>query len=466
MVGQPNPYDELPYRSHLVEWAAPERLALASLLHGGPRAPLDEYRVLELGCGDAANLLPLAYYRRHAAFVGVDGAGSRIAISQARKAALCLSNLEFIHSDFLTAGKRVSGEFDYIIAHGVLSWIPDQVRDAILGLCSQRLRPGGLLYLNYNTRPGWNVRGLVREFLLAQTGQITALPSRAQLAQEVSAQLASSLAENEHPYSKLLANEFRFVCENDISYVAHEFLAPDNHPYWQSEFLALARAFGLEYVADADFNYTSGRIPEDLAPGLKKQQIIGRTLADTVDLLCYRQLHSPIFTRSPFERRPADTKELENLVVASCLAPCTSSDTQNPMFRHPSGYQVEVKEEPVRIALERLQRLWPRGLRVKAAFPVVGNVLDDLTLLHRNGLVELRCIEPGEFEICPEALNRLEARESGCVTTPYHTREAVPAKFNDGNNCACGEGQVLLHGQTLSAVSPDSRSPSMASAVA
>jgi len=75
---QSNPYDELPYKSYSVEWTAPERLALASLLHGGPRKSLDSYRMLELGCGDGSNLLPLAYYRRQGTFTGIDGAGSQI----------------------------------------------------------------------------------------------------------------------------------------------------------------------------------------------------------------------------------------------------------------------------------------------------------------------------------------------------------------------------------------------------
>ena len=120
-----NPYDELPYTSFPIEWTAPERLALASFLHGGPRTRLDEYRVLELGCGNGANLLPLAYYRRQATFVGVDGAQSQIEVAQARQAALELSNLEFIHTDFLTATDRLSGQFDFILAHGVFSWVPE-----------------------------------------------------------------------------------------------------------------------------------------------------------------------------------------------------------------------------------------------------------------------------------------------------------------------------------------------------
>jgi SAM-dependent methyltransferase len=421
-----NPYDELPYKCLPIEWTAPERLALASLLHGGPRPPLDTYRVLELGCGDGANLLPLAYYRRHATFVGVDGAHSQIEIADARKSALELSNIEFIHSDFLTAAHQLSGSFDYIIAHGIFSWVPHDVRDALLELCAQHLRRGGLLYLNYNTRPGWNVRGMVREFLLAQTAGMKTLRMRADLAQDVAAKIVSSLTVGEHPYSQLIANEFQFVCENHVSYVAHEYLAADNHPYWRSEFLTLARRYSLEYVADADFCYSSGRIPESLAPRLGKEQITGRTLDDTVDLLCYRQLHSPILTQGPLEWNPPALEEFANLLVVSCLVPCAPNGGESPMFQHPSGYEVEAKEAVMAAALKRLQPLWPKGLRIGAVFPDVSKVVDDLKLLQRNGLIELRCIEPSECGVCPDSLNRLESHYGAYVTTPYHTREAVP----------------------------------------
>ncbi|MEP6935336.1 MAG: class I SAM-dependent methyltransferase, partial [Nitrospirota bacterium] len=197
-----NPYDELPYRSLPIEWTAPERLAVASLLHGGPRAPLDTYRVLEIGCGNGANLLPLAFYRRQGNFVGVDGACSQIEIAEARKSELKLSSIDFICADFLTAAKQLSGQFDYIIAHGIFSWVSHDVRDALLGLCAERLSRGGLLYLNYNTRPGWNIRGMVREFLLAQTAGIASLLDRARAAQVVAAKVVESLRVGEHPYSQ------------------------------------------------------------------------------------------------------------------------------------------------------------------------------------------------------------------------------------------------------------------------
>jgi SAM-dependent methyltransferase len=421
-----NPYDELPYKSFPIDWTAPERLAVVSLLHGGPRPPLQHYRVLDLGCGNGANVLRLAYYRRQATFVGVDGAASQIELANVRKSALGLSNLEFIHTDFRTANQRLSGQFDYILAHGIFSWVSQEIRDALLELFAERLRPGGLLYLNYNTRPGWNVRGLVREFLLAQTAGERSLRARAELAKQIAAKVVAALAAVEHHYSQLLANEFRFVGEGDDSWVGHEFLAEYNFPYWRSEFLELARRYHLEYVADADFNYNSGRVPEELMPRLEIAQITGRSLEDTVDLLCYRQLHSPILTPGPWRRELPGIAEFADLFVASCLKLSPPSPTaSHTIFKHPSGYEVEAKEGFMQSALTKLQAGWPRGLRVRETFTDVQQVEEDLRLLHRNGLIELRCVEPGDWGVDGGVLNRLERDWGNYYTTPYHTTVEV-----------------------------------------
>jgi len=60
-----NPFDEFPYLAYPIECTSPEHLALASLVHGGPRLPLERYRVLELGCANGANLLPLEFMLRN-----------------------------------------------------------------------------------------------------------------------------------------------------------------------------------------------------------------------------------------------------------------------------------------------------------------------------------------------------------------------------------------------------------------
>ncbi len=426
VIASPNAYDHLPYKSLPIEWTAPERLALTSRLHGGPQPSLESYRVLELGCADGANLLPLAHYRRQGTFIGIDGAKSQVDLANSRKETLGLDNVEFIHSDFLSIRQQLSGYFDFIIAHGVFSWVPHEVRNALFEICAEHLPPGGLLYLNYNTRPGWNIRGMVREFLLGQTAEITDLRLQAEMAQKVAEKLVASLEKDESPYSQLMANEFRFICENHVSYVAHEYLAVDNYAYWRSEFMTLADGYDLNYVADADFNYTTGRVSEDLPLRLMKEKITGQDPMDTVDLLSYRQLHSPILTKGQWNSKPMNFEEFGNLFIASCLTPILSNESENPMLQHPSGYQVEVKEAVILHAMKKLQPLWPHGLRVYEIFPDVGHVMADLRLLHRNGLIELRCLDPGEFGVSGDLLNSLENDWGGYKTTIYHTRESAP----------------------------------------
>lgn len=418
-------YDEFPYKSLPIEWTAPERLGLVSMLHGGPRPPLDSFRVLELGCGNGANLIPQAFYRRCGVFVGLDSARSQIDIAESRRRRLDLSNLQFLHADLRDADDVLEGEFDYVVAHGVFSWVPQRVRDALLRLCANRLRRGGILYLNYNANPGWKVRGMVREFLLAHTAGLDGLKARAEAAQAVAARVVSIVPAHDHPYSTLIANEFKFVCEIDASYIAHEYLAPENQAYWRSEFLALLRHHGFEFVADADFNYNSGRLPEGIDLTLAEQEIAGRCVEDTLDLFCYRQLHSPILTKSPLTRELPTLESFGALFVASSLTPSRQDREGSATFQHSSGYEVEAKETSVKEALNCLHRIWPRGVRVDDLFPDVERVKEDLRLLHRSGLIELRLIDYVDLEVDPGPLAAMEVEWGGYFTTRYHTCEAV-----------------------------------------
>ena len=98
------------------------------------------------------------------------------------------------------------------------------------------------------------------------------------------------------------------------------------------------------------------------------------------------------------------------------------------MFEHPCGYRVEVTTHVMQTAFTTLERLWPLGLSVGELFTNASGVMDDLLLLHRNGVIELRCADGLHGDIDPEPLNRLENRIGGYSTSPYHTRvETVSA---------------------------------------
>jgi hypothetical protein len=145
-----------------------------------------------------------------------------------------------------------------------------------------------------------------------------------------------------------------------------------------------------------------------------------------VDFLCYRQLHSPILTKGPFARAPIAPDQFAHLLIASPLAPCAASEGVPATFRHPSGYEVDVKDDVVKNALDRLCPIWPNAIKVGDLFADVGRLIDDLRLLHRNGLIDLRLIEFPTSELNMETLRTME-REAGYFTTAYHTREAATA---------------------------------------
>lgn len=417
-----DPYDELPYCAYPITWTAPERLAIASLLHGGPRLPLDRYRVLELGCANGANLLPMAWYRQHGDFTGLDASVRQIALANDAREQLGLSNLRFIQGDFRSASDQLEGPFDIIIAHGVFSWVTNEARDAMLEMCSALLAPDGLLYLNYNTQPGWSVRGMVRDFLMQHTAHVKSLKERAEMCREVSARVISPLKSKEHAYTMLMANEFKLVAQNQPAYIAHEYLSPENNAYWRSDFFTILKRFGFDFVADADFNCISNQITNELTELLIKENLSGRTAADSADLLCYRQMQSPILKHTPFVAQPCSNGEFSDLFIASSLT-ALEDDKHGPVmtFRQPSGQEIEIGDEPFCRALLELQKTCPRGLHIGSLFADVAANRENIEYLLELELIELRCIEPGDFAPLPGPLNELEESLRHISTSPWHT---------------------------------------------
>lgn len=422
-----DPYDELPYCAFPVEWTAPERIALASLLHGGPRLPLDSYRVLELGCANGANLLPMAWYRQHAEFTGLDSSARQIALANDSKDKLGMKNLRFVRGDFRSALEQLEGPFDIIMAHGVFSWVADDVRDAMLELCGALLAPGGLLYLNYNAHPGWKVRGMVRDFLLQQTAGADSLKARAEMCREISARVISPLKEHEHAFTMLMANEFRLVVNQSPDYIAHEYLSPENRAYWRNEFFGILQGFGFSYVADADFNSMSNRITDSYAELMRLSDLDDPAAADSADLICYRQMQSPVLTRSPLTPSPCTLDEFANLFIASKLLPM-EAEREHPAFSGPSGEEIEITHQRFSEILRDLQPMWPRGRRIGSLFTDVAEVKESLEYMLGQQLIELRCIEPGDFDVSPEPLNALEQSLRNISTSPWHTMDSPGAE--------------------------------------
>ena len=99
-----------------------------------------------------------------AAFVGIDLSQRQIEEGRRTIAALGLGNIELVHGSIDTVGPD-AGQFDYIVCHGVYSWVPRAVQDHILRICRRNLTADGIAYVSYNTYPGWFMRGMVRRMM-------------------------------------------------------------------------------------------------------------------------------------------------------------------------------------------------------------------------------------------------------------------------------------------------------------
>ncbi|MEE2729662.1 MAG: class I SAM-dependent methyltransferase [Pseudomonadota bacterium] len=373
-------------------WTAPERLALTSLLHGGPTPDIGQYTVLELGCGVGANLIPLAYYRPQAQFTGMDLDRQQINIADARSHALHQPNLRFKHLDLQHLDQLLdqlkAGPFDFILVHDLVSKVPLETLDSLLATCQSMLSEQGLLYLNYDCKPGWNIRGMVREYLLAHTQDLDSLSDKMHQAQIAAAKMVRSLSANLHPYSQLLVAEFRLVGDADSHELARTYLNPYQAAYWRSELNDWARQFGLHYVADADYNTSEHHHTAKLRKQIESQDLVGTNLADTEDLLNYRLSHAPIFCRQPIHIRQHAPDKIARLNIAACLHPV--GPHRPGWYQHPSGYQLQASEPEMSGIFDRLLPLWPDSTPLAHLPEPWEPHLNDLVELHHSGLLELR----------------------------------------------------------------------------
>ncbi|KND57364.1 Methyltransferase [Candidatus Paraburkholderia schumanniana] len=170
-------YDEFPYHSFAYMSSAPENLAAVAHLFGLDAPDVRSARVLELGCASGGNVIPFAVRNPKARVVGVDLSEVQIEEGRRRIAALKLKNVELRALD-LTSITKAFGEFDYIVCHGLYSWVPDDAREAILLICRENLADEGVAYVSYKTYPGWKAHEIVRDAMLLRAGRADGIEER------------------------------------------------------------------------------------------------------------------------------------------------------------------------------------------------------------------------------------------------------------------------------------------------
>ena len=356
-------YDALPYPSFPYAYLQPGRLAALAMLHGLEPVPVETARVLELGCAAGGNLIPLAATYPRASFLGVDLSQRQIDGGNQRIAQLGLSNIEIRQGDL----EHVSFErdsFDVILCHGVFSWVPLAVQEAILRICAESLTPAGLAVISYNVLPGWHLRSIVRDICLVHAGSEGTPIERAEKARHGLIETARAL-HDPGPYSTVLRREAKRIAHSPSAYILGEFLAETNTAFHFHEFAARATAKGLSYLCDGSF---ATSMPQHLMPAAARQikALAGPdpiALQRQIDIFSGRQFRRSVLVKAAQAPRVSsviDLARMRRLHLASNIKvlPATAGVTSGT-FVDGKGRTFTLKDAAIVAAFSRLATSFP-----------------------------------------------------------------------------------------------------------
>ena len=361
-----NTYDELPYESHAFPQTHPDRLSVIARLFGMQPAPLEGCRVLELGCGNGANIIAMAALMPDATFLGVDLSPRQIEVGQARIAELGLTNVELRAADLLEIENDLP-VFDFIIAHGLYSWVPPNVQQAVLRICSRHLSPQGIAYVSYNTFPGWRMRGTIRDFMLYHVRQFEGPALQTQQARALLDFMAQSAPGENTPFTLQLKNEVEEIRKQPDAYLFHDFLEPFNQPVYFFRFVEAVDAHGLQYLGEAEL---ATMLPSNFSPATA--ETLNRIAPDLVrteqfmDFLRNRQFRQTLLVHRDVKlSRQIDARVIEKLEVASQAQPANvpvdeRSDAKVE-FKLPNGFSLTTATPITKAAFALMALRWPRS---------------------------------------------------------------------------------------------------------
>lgn len=278
-----NSYDETPYPFLSYSETHPDLLAAIGTVMGMKPAPIHQCRVLDIGGASGGNLLPLALVLPQSQFVVVDYSGRQIEQGKEIAQTLGLNNITFLHLDVMAMTPEL-GQFDYIIAHGLYSWVPAAVRDQLLAVIKQLLAPQGIAYVSYNLYPGWFYMQMMREMMLYHTRHISEPAAKAREARSFIHFLAEGVKADGGAFG-LFLHSYLQVLNKDVRVDAtllHDELETVNDPVYFHQFAGHAAAHQLQYLAEADFDTV---FPSNFPPPVTAKLL--EMAQDTVELEQY-----------------------------------------------------------------------------------------------------------------------------------------------------------------------------------
>jgi methyltransferase-like protein/protein-L-isoaspartate O-methyltransferase len=452
-------YDSVPYIGYPFAQTHPDRLATIASLHGLQAAPVNRCRVLELGCGDGGNLVPMALQFPESQFVGVDLSAEAIARGHAAINKFSLRNLNLQQGDLLEVGDDL-GEFDYILAHGVYTWVPPAVKDRLLALSHDHLAAHGIVYVSYNTYPGYHIRQMTREMMLFHTRDMQQPNEKIQQGVSLLKFLLQKYPTPEEArtdlYGALLTEQLDLLLSHrHKEQIFHDDLADINTPVYFYQFVRHASQFGLQFLSEADFHETQHhtfqpKVREMLDQFGDENVLLREQYLDFLKCRMFRQ--TLLCKQDVAINRQLNANQLEGYLISSSAHPVNAELDLRPGMIEEFAFDKHARLSTdfpfAKAALLELRQAFPRRLtleeiahaaRVRLELDArqqhydLGALGDDevqvlkeiMFAAYRSGLLKLHTYQPAlttEVSTRPEVfpLARWQAQQEPVVTNLIH----------------------------------------------
>jgi len=368
-------YEDVPYEAKPLYPTHPDCLASVATLLGMEPAPVNRCRVLELGCATGGNLIGMAEALPDSRFVGVDLSPRQIANGQAVVDDLGLKNIE-LHARSIMDVDETWGTFDYILCHGVYSWVPAAVQDKILDLCARQLNPQGVAYISYNTYPGWHGRAMVREMMGYHAQQFADPATRVQQARAFLEFVTGAVHEPDSAYGKTLKEESELLSPVADYYLFHEHLEDFNQPLYFHQFAERAQAKQLQYLAESWFHTNLSSFPPQVQETI--QAISGDLihLEQYIDFLINRTFRRTLLCHQQVKINRTPSLEIVSRMHMTALAQPVSAQpdvlsTATETFRGDDRRTVSTNQPLIKAALVTLFDAWPSAMSFDALWQAV-----------------------------------------------------------------------------------------------
>ena len=457
-AGKPiNAYDAVTYPSHPYRDTHPDHLhALARLARLRPVAP-DRARILEIGCASGGNLIPIAQQCPGAECIGVDLSDRQIADGQQRIDALGLDNIQLRPMNLCDLDPSF-GHFDYVLCHGVFSWVPATVQSRILEICRDHLSPTGVAYISYNANPGWFMRGMLRDMMLYHIRDVSQPERRAARARELLQFLVEGTDGQNDPYSLFLRQESALLSRQPDAYLFHDHLEEHNQPMFYFQFIERLQQHRLQFLTETNpADMFKSNLPPQAARKLASLTNDVHQRNQYADFISNRMFHRSVICHADRKpRRKISEQALDGLRVAGRFersdgrSEAITDPTGELTVRSGTGVTIKTSDPGTKAILGALNAAYPATRTTRELLAMIREQIPCGALSGKHGQLDwerfigieiLRLLSQGalEFRYLPDRfstsvserpvaspLARLQAQEQALVTTARHALYRCP----------------------------------------